>query len=616
MKKNENYEFGTLLRNLREAHRVSVSKLGYGLYSPAMISDIESGVRIANNRMRNRLLARLGVSSAKYADFIQYDEYDRYLLSEKLIFYVENMDSGNASNLLNNLLKTVDESDIVEHQLLLDMQARIMSMKGRPPKVIAEVYKTAVSLSIPDIDYDRLSDYAIADDEYYYIIRQLFFGNSLLSDETTAEEHFEKYKKVISSIRSSFLVDYSKSNVFPLAVYAFYDAFKKSGYHENLSEQLFHMTDEALNCLRAMQCAYYLPELYSARRDLFERIKKSGVSIAYDAEKENEFLSVFNNLYKKYHVSYNIEYSCYIHRSSDVYCISDVIKSRRLLVGMSREELADNICSLKSLARIENRKTKPQQFNVRSLFLKLGLPGDYKRSDILSNERKVEELHFQIRNASSDSNIPLALKLANKIAKTADTFNVFNLQYITQMRTMYEYLAKNISSKTLKERLNKALLLTLPKDFKYEPGRYLSNMEIAILKTIDDHSEDHPYTALLEKICDSFKMCSASRNQRTYELLMDYFIYTAYFKKDSKKATELADKLIPDCLREYRLHTVHRAVYFEGRTRYEQNINEMKDEWKKLLTDCIAISNFCKEFNTQRIYESNLEKLYNQETSS
>ena len=279
VKKNEKYEFGTFLRRLREAHRVSVSKLGYGLYSPAMISDIESGTRIANNRMRNRLLARLGVSSAKYADFVQYDEYDRYLLSEKLISYVENMDRKNASALLDTLLKTVDQSDIVERQLLLDMKARIMSMKGQSPKDIAEVYKTAVSLSLPDIDYDKLNNYVIADDEYYYIIRQLFFENSLLCNEVNAEDHFEKYRKVISSIRSSLLVDYTKTNVFPLAVYAFYDAYKKTGSDENLSEQIFHLTDEALTCLKFVPCAYYLPELLSARLDLSERLKKAGISV-------------------------------------------------------------------------------------------------------------------------------------------------------------------------------------------------------------------------------------------------------------------------------------------------------------------------------------------------
>ena len=80
MRYNEKDEIGfhTLLKSVIEVRDVSLEQACRGLISEGGLSMVISGERLPNYLVRNRIMARLGVSSEQYEDFVQFDEYERF----------------------------------------------------------------------------------------------------------------------------------------------------------------------------------------------------------------------------------------------------------------------------------------------------------------------------------------------------------------------------------------------------------------------------------------------------------------------------------------------------------------------------------------------------------
>ena len=64
---------------------------------------------------------------------------------------------------------------------------------------------------------------------------------------------------------------------------------------------------------------------------------------------------------------------CELYREPECYCINEVIKERRKALGMSRRELAKDICSEKTIERLENYGTTAQMYVVIRVFKRLGI---------------------------------------------------------------------------------------------------------------------------------------------------------------------------------------------------------------------------------------------------
>ena len=65
-------------------------------------------------------------------------------------------------------------------------------------------------------------------------------------------------------------------------------------------------------------------------------------------------------LYTKHNVSPYMEYFCHLYWEMESYCIGDVIRIRRQMFGMTKEQLCKGICSVKTLTRMEHKQVKTQ----------------------------------------------------------------------------------------------------------------------------------------------------------------------------------------------------------------------------------------------------------------
>lgn len=87
--------------------------------------------------------------------------------------------------------------------------------------------------------------------------------------------------------------------------------------------------------------------------------------------------------------------------------LGDVIRQRRLELGLTQEELCEGICEPMTISRFENGRQTPSRNRIRALLQRLGLPDDRfygllnaKELEISNLKKEITSLHVQFERAA------------------------------------------------------------------------------------------------------------------------------------------------------------------------------------------------------------------------
>lgn len=110
-------------------------------------------------------------------------------------------------------------------------------------------------------------------------------------------------------------------------------------------------------------------------------------------QRENaEWKEVLEQIYAEFQVPKKTFEYCYLYVVHGVFCINDVIRIRRQMLGITPSKLCDGICSVKTLRRLERRETTPQHAIVEPLFARLGLSGELTRTELVTDDPEAKRL--------------------------------------------------------------------------------------------------------------------------------------------------------------------------------------------------------------------------------
>ena len=151
-----------------------------------------------------------------------------------------------------------------------------------------------------------------------------------------------------------------------------------------------------------------------------------------------------------------------------VYCINQVIRSRRALLGFSQEDLSDDACGLRSLSRIENEGKKPQRKNRKRLLQKVNMSGERYDCEIISEHYEDCLLSSEVNRAIRAGDPETARDLLGILKDRVPALPT-NQQYIlnTESAIAALYPEDHPDSFSVSEQrkcLEDALHLTLPLD--------------------------------------------------------------------------------------------------------------------------------------------------------
>ena len=162
--------------------------------------------------------------------------------------------------------------------------------------------------------------------------------------------------------------------------------------------------------------------------------------------------------------------------------IGYIIKTRREQLGYSQEDLADGICAVATLSRIENGERMPSKNHYEMLMQRLGysaLSLDYftDKQDFI-----IHELKFRIRHAYMEKDFDLCRRLLGEFCALSGERSTIDTQFISLYDTLLN--EKTLSVEEQLRRLETALRLTCPQYGENFAPKVLSYEEIIILNNI------------------------------------------------------------------------------------------------------------------------------------
>ena len=517
MRYNEKDEIGfhTLLKSVIEVRDVSLEQACRGLISEGGLSMVISGERLPNYLVRNRIMARLGVSSEQYEDFVQFDEYERFEKRNRVMDLMEEGKPLEAEPIINEMLPITRDDNKCEYQFYLDMLGRLLKVKKASSERIAQIYEEAVQVTMPNIDISDIKTYALAPVEYYLLISML---NAQCEADVDLQEKnkLSAYRDICNGIDTCFEQSFAKAKVYAAAVCGWYGLAVR---YEDMSDDIFmdiwKHSGKALSALSDADRTYYIIELLTLRRDIRTRFNLHDE----DETDEKALGDAMMHLYKSYKVDSSMLLNCYIYVDSIVYCIGDVLKSRRLLYNLTQEQLAEGICSVKSLQRAERKKVGPQLYTVKLLFERMGMYAGYRRGNVITTDDKVMKLYKDYKKASADGDWGQAKRCNDELAGRLDMNILYNKQVIDSNRCLIEYRTGNMTIDDYLDNQNRLLEYTIPCSELILADTYLSNTETLILNRMAINNNKKDIREYLENRCSQYYKKIIRNQIRMYELM-------------------------------------------------------------------------------------------------
>lgn len=143
--------FHKFLNVVRQFHEVTLEQACEGLCSISMMKRIESGERLPEKQMRDRILARMGVPLEGYEDYLSVEEYEQWGLRQKLLRSIENKSVADAEEYLE-AYRIYEKQNSIEVQYCDAMELMILQMKKAPMEKQQTVIEHAVELTMPKIE--------------------------------------------------------------------------------------------------------------------------------------------------------------------------------------------------------------------------------------------------------------------------------------------------------------------------------------------------------------------------------------------------------------------------------------------------------------------------------
>ena len=162
--------------------------------------------------------------------------------------------------------------------------------------------------------------------------------------------------------------------------------------------------------------------------------------------------------------------------------LGSIIRNRREELGYSQEDLADGICSVPTLSRIENGERMPTKNHYEMLMQRLGYSAI--SLDFFTDKKDflIHELKFKIRHAYIENDFVRCRKLLQELCAVLDERNPIDEQFVCLYDTLLNQKSLDVTEKLT--RLETALRLTCRRYERDFIPKILSYAEIILLNNI------------------------------------------------------------------------------------------------------------------------------------
>lgn len=442
--------FYKMIKSMRLDKKVSQKQLSNGLCSVSLLSYIEKGEKIPSFELRQRLLDRLGGSFQSNINIFKGKEYLDRKVKSQLIKLIKEENWSELQTQRALIEERLDDSDTISQQFYYDVLG-LISISEDNYDDAKFFYEKAVVATMSGISKETLEQYILAPMEYYYLIMYCFCQAKAESNKREDLNAFTL--AILEKIEKSEMAETKRCGIYSFALVKYFEIVKSEDYFNILL--LNDKVDNALSMLIRCNRSFNLMGLFEMKVSMFERMK---------AEKEKELyenrIEALNEIYRIAEVKNNTNCGVYFLYDEVSIDISDMIRKRRMLLGLTQAQLAEGICSVKTLRRIEQGIVNSQYAVIEPLLQRLGLSGERQYDNFVTEDwdvlRTTHEYKIELRAENFDKAKWLLSELEQKVEKLPQ-----NLQFLKMEKGYLDYRTKVISYEEYLALLDEALCLTI-----------------------------------------------------------------------------------------------------------------------------------------------------------
>lgn len=558
-------DFAKLLKNIRTEEKVSLDQLAMGLMSASQLVKIENGERPINKNIRDRLLERLGIAKELYENLLDLCDFEEWDYKKKILSAIQNKKIEDAYRLLKEYKAHLRENDRINHQFILAMWGEVLKQEGASKEKIAECYRKAVILTIPD-----------------------------------AEKVWWE-KRPLSVLEMNLLLETQTENL--------------------------KICEKAIDKLRDAGRTYYLVELLEIEIQILETMPEDAVTEhleknGTDRINAKELMSMIKNLYAEYEVPAYMQDCTYFYQQKWIFSMKDVLRTRREMFGLTQEQLCEGICSVKSLRRAEKGQTDMQRETLKKLLNRLGLSGQMQWSRLITSDREVIRMAEELADYINDRKFSVASKQLESLKSRIDLDIPQNKQYFLEKQALLEFEQGKVTREEFVKMEKEALECTLRAENLYRKENvYLTEREIICISNSwkgMEEKEKRESINLILRLYDNYALNNGlSQAISVYEIVTEAAVNELGNSGEHVRAEEIDRKSIKVSLSCRRVWDIHYKIYdilwnekeIQKKNKEKKRNMEMTDGLMK----CISISHYVKQPFYEKIYREKMINLYIQD---
>ena len=551
-------DFAKLLKNIRTEEKVSLDQLAMGLMSASQLVKIENGERPINKNIRDRLLERLGIAKELYENLLDLCDFEEWDYKKKILSAIQNKKIEDAYCLLKEYKAHLRENDRINHQFILAMWGEVLKQEGASKEKIAECYRKAVILTIPD-----------------------------------AEKVWWE-KRPLSVLEMNLLLETQTENL--------------------------KICEKAIDKLRDAGRTYYLIELLEIEIQILETMPEDAVTEhleknGTDRINAKELMSMIKNLYAEYEVPAYIQDCTYFYQQKWIFSMKDVLRTRREMFGLTQEQLCEGICSVKSLRRAEKGQTDMQRETLKKLLNRLGLSGQMQWSRLITSDREVIRMAEELADYINDRKFSVASKQLESLKSRIDLDIPQNKQYFLEKQALLEFEQGKVTREEFVKMEKEALECTLRAENLYRKENvYLTAREIICISNSwkgMEEKEKRESINLILRLYDNYALNNGlSQAISVYEIVTEAAVNELGNNGEHVRAEEIDRKSIKASLSCRRVWDIHYKIYdilwnekkLMKKSGKRVSNNRMNTELKR----CIIMSHYVKRYFYENVYKEKL----------
>ena len=551
-------DFAKLLKNIRTEENVSLDQLAMGFMSASQLTKIENGERPINKNIRDRLLERLGIAKELYENLLDICDFEEWDYKKKILSAIQNKKIEDAYRLLKEYKAHLRENDRINHQFILAMWGEVLKQEGASKEKIAECYRKAVILTIPD-----------------------------------AEKVWSE-KRPLSVLEMNLLLETQTENL--------------------------KICEKAIDKLRDAGRTYYLVELLEIEIQILETMPEDAVTEhleknGTDRINAKELMSMIKNLYAEYEVPAYMQDCTYFYQQKWIFSMKDVLRTRREMFGLTQEQLCEGICSVKSLRRAEKGQTDMQRETLKKLLNRLGLSGQMQWSRLITSDRKVIRMAEELAGYINDRKFSVASKQLESLKSRIDLDIPQNKQYFLEKQALLEFEQGKVTREEFVKMEKEALECTLRAENLYRKENvYLTEQEITCIRNSwrgMEGKEKRDLIDLIFRLYDNYALNNGlSQAISMYEFIAESAVNELGNNGEHVRAEEIDRKVIKASLSCRRIWDVHYNLYDilwnENEIVKKSGKRVSNDQMNTELKRCIMISHYVKRYFYENVYKEKL----------